>query len=219
MRVYFPTTLNAPYFTSETGFGAYKRPTVNSSKLEQEKFEVAAHRWIDLSETDYGVAVLNDSKYAHSVQYDTIGVTLLRSTSFPAKNADIGMHNFTSSLLPHLGSWEKAGVARAGIELKAEAHSMGAIGGGDLADSRFTCCNPNLVIDTVKIAENTDEIVVRLYETNGCSGTAVLNVGANVVSAVESDLIERKSGDVVLNNNAITFNFTPYEIKTFLIKL
>ena len=219
MRVYFPTTLNAPYFTSETGFGAYKRPTVNSSKLEQEKFEVAAHRWIDLSETDYGVAVLNDSKYAHSVQYDTIGVTLLRSTSFPAKTADIGMHSFTYSLLPHIGSWEKAGVARAGIELNAESHSMGAIGGGDLADSLFTCDNPNLVIDTVKVAENSDEIVVRLYESNGCSGTAVLNVGAPIAGAAESNLIEQKTGDVTVENNAITFNFTPYEIKTFLIHL
>ena len=71
----------------------------------------------------------------------------------------------------------------------------------------------------MKIAENSDEIVVRLYESNGCSGTAVLNVGAPIVSAVESDLIERKSGDVTVENNGISFSFTPYEIKTFLVKL
>ena len=96
---------------------------------------------------------------------------------------------------------------------------LGAIGGGDLADSLFTCDNPNLVIDTVKVAENSDEIVVRLYESNGCSGTAVLNVGAPIAGAAESNLIEQKTGDVTVENNAITFNFTPYEIKTFLIHL
>ena len=219
MRVYFPTTLNAPYFTSETGFGAYKRPTVSSTKLEQAKFEVTAHRWIDLSETDYGVALLNDCKYAHDVQYDTIGLTLLRSTSHPAKFADIGKHQITYSLLPHIGSWEYAGVARAGIELNAESHTIGAIAKSDMAAGLFGCGNANIVIDTVKVAENSDEIVVRLYESNGASGTAKLTISKDVVSAAECDLVERKTGDVAVEDGAITFSFTPYEIKTFLIKL
>ena len=218
MRVYFPTTMNAPYFNSETGFGAYKRPTINSTKLEQAKFEVTAHRWIDLSETDYGVALLNDCKYAHDVQYDNIGLTLLRSTSHPAKFADIGNHKITYSLLPHIGSWEHAGVARAGIELNAESHTMGAIGKCDIAAGLFGCDNENIVIDTVKKAENSDEIVVRLYESNGASGAAKLTVGKDVAASAECDLVERKIGDAPVENGAISFTFTPYEIKTFLIK-
>ena len=220
MRVYFPTTLNAPYFTSETGFGAYKRPTVNSTKLEQAKFEVAAHRWIDLSESDYGVALLNDCKYAHDVQYNTIGITLLRSTSHPAKHADIGIHHFTYSLLPHLGSWEKADVARAGIELNAESHTMGAVAvAGNLSAGLLDCSNPNVIIDTVKAAEDGDGIIVRMYESNGASGNAVLVVGKAIISAEETNLIEKKIGDAVVENNAIVFPFTPYEIKTFRIRL
>ena len=218
MRVYFPTTMNAPYFNSETGFGTYKRPTINSTKLEQAKFEVTAHRWIDLSETDYGVALLNDCKYAHDVQYDNIGLTLLRSTSSPAKFADIGNHKITYSLLPHVGSWEHAGVARAGIELNAESHAMGAIGKCDIAAGLFGCANENIIIDTVKKAENSDEVVVRLYESNGASGTAKLTVGKDVAASAECDLVERKIGEAPVVNGAIDFSFTPYEIKTFIIK-
>ncbi len=218
MRVYFPTTLNAPYYTSETGFGALKRPTVNSTVFERQKFEVAAHRWIDLSECDYGVALLNDCKYGHDVQYNNIGMTLLRSPAFPDEEADMGHHSLTYSLLPHRDGWEKAGVARAGIELNAESHCLSAIGKCRFVTGLFTCECPNLVVDTVKKAEDSDEILVRIYEANGASGTAALKVGT-ALSAWESDIVEHKTGEVSIENGELKFDYTPYEIKTYLISL
>jgi len=219
MRAYFPTTMNAPYFTSEVGFGAYTRPTVGNTKLDKAKFEVAAHRFVDISESNYGVALLNDSKYAHDVQYDTIGITLLRSTGFPANYPDKGVHEFTYSLLPHSGTWAQADIARAGIELNVDIHTVNAIGGGSLANSLFACNNSNLVIDTIKPALDNSGIVVRLYESNGTGGTASLACGRPILSAIESDLVEKKIADADTAQNAIRFAFTPYEIKTFIVKL
>jgi len=220
MRVYFPTTMNAPHFTSEVGFGAYTRPTVGNTKLDKAKFEVAAHRFVDISENDYGVAVLNDSKYAHDVQYNNIGITLLRSTGFPAKYPDKGIQEFTYSLLPHTGTWSQAGVARAGIELNADIHTINAVGiTGTLVKNLFTLNNPNLVIDTIKTTLDGQGIVVRLYESNGTSGSASIQVGRPILSAIESDLVEKKIADAVICEQAVSFSYTPYEIKTFIVKL
>ncbi len=224
MRVYFPTTMNAPYFTSEVGFGAYSRPTVGNTKYEKSKFEVATHRFTDISENGYGVALLNDSKYGHDVQYNTIGLTLLRSTGFPARYPDLGIHQFTYSLLPHVDSWDKAGVAQAAIELNAEVHTVSAIGKatlekGGLMKGLFSCSNNNLIIDAIKKTENGNGIVVRIYEACGTAGSAELSCGKKILSAVESDLVEKKIKDVDLADNVVRFRFTPYEIKTFIVTL
>ena len=217
MRVYFPTTMNAPYFTSEVGFGAYCRPSVNSTKFEKSKFEVVAHRWVDISENNYGVALLNDSKYGHDVRYNTIGLTLLRSTSFPANYPDKGTHQFTYSLLPHEESWDRAEVVQAGIELNAEKHTVSVIGRGKLIEGLATCNNKNVIIDTVKMAETGNGVMLRLYEANGTGGNAELSFGRKVRSVREVDLVEREIGDVALEENKIRFEVTPYEIRTFII--
>jgi len=221
MRVYFPTTMNAPYFTSETGFGAYVRPTVGNTKLEKSKFEVAAHRFTDISESNYGVALLNDSKYGHDAQYNILGITLLRSTDYPASYPDKGMQYFTYSLLPHEGSWSQAEVARAGIELNAEIHTISAVKqtlAGVSEESLIQCDNPNLVIDSIKKAENGTGIVVRIYETNGTSGQAVLDFGMPVGLVSECNLVEKKVAVPERTDNSICFSFAPYEIKSFILE-
>lgn len=219
LRVYFPTTMNAPIYTSEVGFGAYGRPSVGSSQLEKNKFEVNAHRWIDLSENDYGVALMNDSRYGHDVQYDVIGLTLLRCTGFPAKYPDLGEHSFTYSLLPHEGTWAKAGVARAAMELNAEKHTPCVVGLGNLAEGLVFCDSDNLVIDTVKRAVDGDGYIVRLYESNGASGTAKLCFGREVESACVCDLVEKKLCEAEVCENSLCMRYTPYEILSFRVRM
>lgn len=217
MRVYFPANVHAPSYTSEIGFGALERPSVANSKLEQAKFEVAAHRWIDLSDHNYGVALLNDCKYGHNVQYDTIGMTLLRGTTWPSEVADLGVHHITYSLLPHVGHWSQAGVARAGQELNAQTH-VPCIVNGKLFANMFCCDNENMVIDTIKQAENGEGVIVRLYEANGTSGNAVLKCNRDIACAVETNLVEETICPAECCENAISFCFAPYEAKTFLLK-
>lgn len=218
MRVYFPTHIHAAAYTAEVGFGAFERPTVPNGKLEEAKFEAAAHRWIDLSESNYGVALLNDCKYGHDVAYDTIGMTLLRSTSWPAEHADIGRHKFTYSLLPHLGSWQQADVVHAAQELNAERYVPCVIG-GKLHTGLFTCDNSSLILDTVKKSENGEAIVIRIYEANGSGGMAHIYSSNDLATVVEANLVEEPLKTVCCTTHSFAFSFTPYEVKTFILEL
>ena len=142
---------------------------------------------------------------------------MLRSTSFPANYPDKGTHQFTYSLLPHEESWDRAEVVQAGIELNAEKHTVSVIGRGKLIEGLATCNNKNVIIDTVKMAETGNGVMLRLYEANGTGGNAELSFGRKVRSVREVDLVEREIGDVALEENKIRFEVTPYEIRTFII--
>ena len=92
--------------------GAVERPTHRNTSWDEEKFEVAAQRWADLSETGYGVSLLNDCKYGYDIRDNVMRITLLRGTTTPDPNADEGPHAFTYALLPHAGNWTEADTVR-----------------------------------------------------------------------------------------------------------
>ena len=105
LRALFPLDINATRATCEIQFGAVERPTHRNTSWDWARFEVCAQRWVDLGEGDYGVALLNDGKYGHSLLHNTLGISLLKGAIFPDASADIGQHRFTYSLLPHQGDW------------------------------------------------------------------------------------------------------------------
>src|SRR4030095_2727698 len=116
LRVLFPTSIRAQEAAYGIQFGHIRRPTHQDDSWARAKFEVCAHRWMDLSESGGGLAILNDGKYGHSCRAGVMGLSLLRSTKFPDRDADMGEHQFTYSLMPHGGDWRSAGV-----EAEAEA--------------------------------------------------------------------------------------------------
>src|SRR5690606_8833709 len=117
LKVAFPVRVRARHATYDIGFGAIERPTHWNTSWDWAKFEVPAHRWADLSEGNYGVALLNDSKYGHDVKDHVMRLTLLRSPVSPDPGADLGVHDFTYALLPHAGDWRAGDVTRAAHEL------------------------------------------------------------------------------------------------------
>ena len=87
-----------------------KRPTHANTSWDQAMFEAAAHRFIDLSEPGFGVALLNNAKYGHNVRGNVLGLSLLRSPIYPDPLADEGTQSFTYALMPHAGDWHEGGV-------------------------------------------------------------------------------------------------------------
>lgn len=83
LRALFPVAVRAPHATYETMYGALTRPTHANTSWERARFELSAHRFVDLSEPGYGVALLNDGKYGHSARGNTLGLSLLRSPVYP----------------------------------------------------------------------------------------------------------------------------------------
>lgn len=56
---------------------------------------------MDLSEGHYGVSMLNDCKYGHSVKDSVIGLTLIKSGIEPNPTTDQEVHHFTYAIYPH----------------------------------------------------------------------------------------------------------------------
>ena len=76
-----------------------------------------AHKWVDVSDNGYGVALLNDCKYGHSILGSDLQLTILKCGTWPNPDADQGEHLFTYSLVPHSDNLYNAGVINKAYEL------------------------------------------------------------------------------------------------------
>ena len=110
LKVCFPLAVHARNATYEMPFGYAERPTHWSTSWDRARYEVPGHRFADLSEHGFGVALLNDCKYGWSCYGNELRLSLLRSPSTPDPEADLGRHEFAYALMPHAGGWREAGV-------------------------------------------------------------------------------------------------------------
>jgi alpha-mannosidase len=218
--------------TADIQWGNVTRPTHRNTSWEQAKFELCAHKWFDLSEGDYGVAILNDCKYGYDVHNSTLRLTLLRGTIYPDPNADSGRHDFIYSLYPHQGGWWEGGVVQAAYALNYPLFSVAndAISASVQAQSTaksslslITSEQPNVVVETVKWAEEgNDGLVVRLYECANRRGRFTLKLGVRPSAVVAVNLLEEMldEQDIELSTEGDTVSgyIKPYEIKTLLLR-
>ncbi len=212
-----PLAVHTDEARCEIQFGHVRRPTHRNTTWDQARFEVCAHRWVDMSETGYGVAVLNDGRYGHDLSGSRIGLSLLRAAKTPDPRADVGRtHAITWAVLPHAGD-HTAGVVRAGYELNTPllARLVGDHAGARPASqSIIGVDSPHVVIETVKPAERGDGLVVRLYEAHGATVPARLTTALPVRRAEEVDLRERPTGRLRLRNGSVAVDLTPFQIRT-----
>lgn len=218
LKTEFTFDVRATEATYEIQFGHLRRPTHFNTSWDFARFEVSAHKWADLSEYGFGVSVLNDCKYGYSTLGNVMRLSLLRSPKSPDPVADMGEHHFDYAVMPHGGSFQEAGVIEQGygfnIPLQVRRTSAG-VG----ANSFFSVDNPAIVIDTVKKAEDTDEIVVRMYESFGAKTCGTVKFGLPVSEAVEVNLLEHETGEVELKDNAVKLPFGPFQIRTLKLKV
>jgi alpha-mannosidase len=225
LKAAFPIEVLSPRATFEIQFGAVERPTHRNTSWDQEKFEVCAHRWADLSEPGYGVSLLNDSKYGYDVLGNTLRLTLLRGAEWPDPDADRGKHEFTYALLPHAGDWCAAETVRRAAELNTPMTCIAlptqAGAPGDrlpLSQSFFSVEGPALV-ETLKPAEDGSGWILRLYEPHGSRGQVHVRLPAMLHSATACNLIEDvtqpDTGEAMLKDGVLSFPIRPFEIKTF----
>ncbi len=218
LTVAFPVDVRSLRATYEIQFGHVERPTHANTSWDVARFEVCAHRWADLSEPGYGVALLNDSKYGYDIAGNVIRLSLLRSPTWPDPVADRGTQRFVYRLFPHSGDLRDAGVIEGGYDLNVPliAHST-TPGGGPAPSSRgfLSVDVPHVVIDTVKTAEDgSGALVLRLYEAWGKRGTATVQAPWNIGRAEQCDLLERDNVDIRADGASVTVDVSPFEIVT-----
>ncbi|KAM5243010.1 alpha-mannosidase 2C1 isoform 1-T1 [Hipposideros larvatus] len=153
LKVEFPARVRSPQATYEIQFGHLQRPTHYNTSWDWARYEVWAHRWMDLSEHGFGLALLNDCKYGASVHGNVLSLSLLRAPKAPDASADMGRHEFTYALMPHKGSFQDAGVIRAAYSLNFPLLALPAPGPAPAAAwSAFSVSSPAVVLETVKQA-------------------------------------------------------------------
>lgn len=220
LKVGFPIDVVTDKATYEIPFGALERVTHRNTSWEQAQYEVCGHRFVDVSERGYGVSLLNDCKYGYDVQGSTIRLSLLRAPKWPDVTADLGEHEFTYSLYPHLGDWQTAHTVRAAAELNhipaalaVEAHP------GTLppAQSLIGFTGEHVVLDTVKPAEDGSGVILRFYESAGGRERVELRWNQLYSKVYVSNALEQELDLLAAEAGPIRLDFAPYEIKTIKV--
>lgn len=218
LKVAFPVQIRATEATYDIQFGNVKRPTHWNTSWDQAKFETVGHQWVDLSETNYGVSLLNDCKYGHDIKDHVIRLTLIKSGKYPDPMADQGEHTFTYSLLPHKGSWIDGKTVQEAWKLNNPLTYSFGTGKDYKSISLFRVSTDNIMIDAVKKAEDDNKIVLRVHEFTGSRGPVTISSDLTIASWQECNLMEKTTG-TLQHSKEITFDIAPYEIKTFLVNI
>ncbi len=223
LKVAFPVAINSARATYEIQYGHVERPTHTNTSWDQARFEVCAQKWVDLSEGNYGVALLNDCKYGHDIQGHTLRLTLLRSPQAPDPNADKGIHRFTYSLLPHNGDFREGEVVENAYALNAppvaSALPANRPGPMPLERSFFEVDNAAVFIEAIKRAEKETAIIVRLYEVHNTRGSVTLTTTLPIKSAWYCDLMEKSLAEIPISGGEMLLPIQPFEIVTIKLLL
>ena len=215
LKTAFSVDIRGVFARYDVQEGNIVRPITRNTSWEAAKFEVVAHKWADLSETGYGVALLNDCKYGYDIKEDTMRLSLLKSATDPDYSADYGTHEFTYSLYPHKEEWYNSGLEEEAFDLNSPVVVLdGASALGN--ESLISFDAKNIVLDAFKKAENEEAYVLRFHEYTGRRGKINLKTGLNFDSWCEADLMENPLGE--WKQTAIEVEVKPYEIKTIMLK-
>lgn len=217
LKVHFPINVHTDEATFEIQFGNLTRKVHTNTSWDMARFESCGQKWIDLSEGHYGVSLLNDCKYGHSVKDGCMALTLIKSGIEPNPTTDQEEHFFTYSLYPHAETWRAAGTVAAAYDLNQPAY---AIAGG-IPGNLFSLASvnqKNVILETIKEAEDGEGIIVRLYESENALTKAELTWGKEIKTAEECNLLEEPEQSLSVSGNRISFTIRPYEIKTIRIQ-
>lgn len=176
--------------------------------------KVCGHKWADLSESGYGVTLMNDCKYGYATHGNVMRLSLLRSPKNPDPVADMGRHIMRYALLPHLGTFQEASCIREAYQFNVPLLVRKAE--GIVSTSFFKMDNPAIIIETVKKAEESNDLIVRMYESHGshCEGT--LTSSLPVSKAEKVNLLEHSDGPLEWKDG-VKLSLTPFQILTVRI--
>ncbi|HXT06722.1 MAG TPA: glycoside hydrolase family 38 C-terminal domain-containing protein [Roseiarcus sp.] len=208
LRSLTPARVRARRAIAECAFGVIERPTHANTSWEAAMFEWPAHRFVDLAEPGFGLALLNDAKYGHSVRDNVLGLSLVRSPVYPDPLADEGEQRFAYALMPHAGPWRQSVRAEAeALNQPLLASPVSGVAEGLLRPLAVE--GVAVALAGLKGAEDGDGLVLRVYEPAGARGAA-LPALAEGWTAAPVDLLERPV--------AAGAEIGPFEVKSWRLR-
>ena len=248
LKVEFPLSVRSTNAAFDIQYGLHYRPTHSNHSTDAARFEVCGHKFADISEPGYGVALLNDCKYGYSCRGGTICLSLLRAPKSPDENCDMGEHSFKYALLPHLATGVHLGSVVAAatifnnpIVLLSDTGKIGSDDGDSLTGDKKglfaigAAHREVLAIDAVKLAEDlSGDVILRVVESVGSRGQATLMINALNNRAATVQICGMNEEIITTNdilplrdiqqaheegyNQGFSFAFLPFKVITFRIR-
>lgn len=213
LKVHFPVAVHTDEATFDVQFGNLTRKTHQNTSWDVARFESCGQKWMDLSEGHYGVSLLNDCKYGHSVKDSNMALTLIKSGTEPNPTTDQEEHDFTYAIYPHAEGWRQA-------QTVAEAYKLNQpllVETGTETKPAYSFASvdaSNVIMETVKNAEDGEGIVIRMYESENSYTKTKLTVNAEFKKAFICNLLEETESEAFVNGNEIEVVLKPYEVVT-----
>lgn len=220
MKSLFPIDVHTNEATYEIQYGNVKRPTHYNTSWDYAKFEVCVHKWLDVAEEGYGVSMINDCKYGCNVHDGVIGMSMLKSAIYPNPAADKEHHTFTYSIYPHQEDFKKSGTVSMAYQINNPLAAVVKESEGGSLPSRYSFAassHENVVVETVKKAEDGDDVIIRLYECHNRRTNAALTFAKTPKTVCECNMMEEGKEPVEVIGNEARFTIKPFEIKTFRV--
>jgi alpha-mannosidase len=225
LQARFPLAVHSHEATYETLYGVTRRPTHRNTSWDAARYEVSGHRFADLSEPDYGVALLNDTKYGYSAHGNVLTLSLLRSPLYPDPGADEGLHAFTYSLFPHPEDWTEGDVVGEAFALNSPLIAAPAAGDGPQGgnDHFIALDGLPLTLGSLKRAEDGEGLILRLHEPHGNRGRASLRFPMPLRRIERVNLLEEPDAGPApgLSDDGLTvrLDLRPFEVVSLRIVL
>ncbi len=223
----FPIDVRADTARCDVQFGVVERPTHPSNSWDAAKFEVCAHRFVDVTEPDFGVAILNDGRYGHSVFDGAVRVSLARAAKYPDPDADHGRHQVTLAVLPHRG--EPALVRDAAARLNCPVRLVEGTAGSQgappaplvtISNHRAGTRNTGVQVDAVKVADDgSGDLIVRCHEAVGNRTVVDVRPNRRVTAAWRCNLLEEPGAGEEVGDGIVTLTLRPFELVTLRVRL
>ena len=197
------------------------------------KFEVCCHKFADLSEHNYGVSILNDSKYGFATVGNVMRLSLLRSPKAPDDTADMGKHRIRWAILPHRGALG-AKTVRAAFNFNNPLKLVSLTGRGETSTPNpvYLRGDDNLVLDVIKRGEDDEDlsrgdlprrvgrsIIIRIYDALGGRGRGVVETSWSVKKVFQTNLLEDDGVEIACNDGKFNVDLRPFQLATYRLVL
>lgn len=217
LKVEFDVDLYTKNYTSDIAYAVIERSACRYNKTDKAKFEASAHNFIDMSDEDYGVSLLNNCKYGHEVDGNRMMITLLKGPMNPDPESDLGEHCFTYSIYPHKEKWTRAETLLRGLQLNQPLETVPFTVTSDTGcgERSFVSVNAdNILLEALKKSEDGTGYILRLSEKKGRSSRAEVCLFKHVKDVFECSMIERDEVCFASNTDKFSIQMTPFEVKT-----
>lgn len=223
LKAVFPVSASSTKVSAEIPYGAIER--------DQSGSEMVMGKWVDISDANYGVAILNNGRNGYDAKDNVIRLSVIRGPWAPDPRADEGLHTFSYSIYPHREGWREGKVVFQALafnsplmSLQELAHASpqeqwaGKAGGLPEAYSFIKTDSDHVVLYAIKQMEgfyDTDAIL-RFYETEGREGDVTVQFPRSV-RVTETSLLEDVAVGPIGTGQSIRFHVKPWEIKTLRV--